>query len=150
MAWPVPAGATLEWVSPLELRFTQAKCSPSFANNAGTLRELFFAVLSGEVAVGDVPPLLVFWYQGRRYSHDNRRLAVWRALHQQGVVRQVPVFQMRVGIFPPPSFFQHLDTRCEGEFILIRGVNLCVGLHCMFFLPSENSDTFVFSWRLHV
>ena len=139
------ANASLEWLSPREVRFTQQECSPWFQDGTW-LPELFMSVVSGAVRVGDVPPLRVYWYRGRRYSVDNRRLAVWRILHLQGVVRQVPVFQMRQAV--GPSFFRKFSTRCEGEFILIRGVNLIVGTHCMFFLPRGNSNRIVYALSL--
>lgn len=133
----------LQWISPAEVRFTQAACNPEFKNGAGTLPELYFSIVSGRIGLGDVRPIRCYWHEGRWYSVDNRRLAVWRVLHLSGHVRHVPVLQTRMA--PGPSFFGKLSTRCEGEFILIRGVNLFVGIRGMFFMPGRNSREIVFA-----
>ena len=125
----------VEWVDPLDVRFTQAEVSPVFSDGTW-LPVTYFQILSGQIRVGDVPLICCYWHQGRRFSIDNRRLAVWRALRLRGSVRQVPVFQVGEAHTLPCSFFQKLDTVCDGRWVLIRGVNMIVGLRSMFFLPS--------------
>ena len=132
------APGRLESVDPREVKFTQAWCSPWFRNGDGTIPDLFMNIVSGTVRVRDVPPLCVYWYQGRRFSVDNRRLVVWRALRMQGVIRRVPVFQMREDVALPPSFFWKFRTPCMGEFILVEEVYLFVGTHCMCFVPPNS------------
>ena len=135
------ASRSLVMMDPMELRYTQAACSPAFSDGR-PLPDTFFRVVSGELSVGDAPAIRVYWYQGRWFSFDNRRLAVWLVLRMHGAVTEVPVFQMRGD--PPPSFFRRLETTCGGEFILIRGVNLFVGFAGMFFMPNSMPGRILF------
>ncbi|CAE7237499.1 unnamed protein product [Symbiodinium pilosum] len=136
MGLKVKEGETFLFVKPSEIRFTQAKCSPNFRDGR-SMSETYRQLLAGSIEKRDVDMLRVVEYNkdGHMYSVDNRRLAVFRLLEQNGHTKIVKVrvlarselyrdewkkkFTLRSGTF---------STTTHGRSITISGEGWTVGI----------------------
>ena len=119
------------WVNPCEVRFTQVSCSNRFRSGLW-LSDAYWDITLGSRHVRDFPPIQVVWYRGQLWSLNNRRLALWQALHMSSMVDLVPCYliphprgeyQARRALLRSRRF----DTPCQGQLIIVRGAWMILG-----------------------
>eukprot|EP00929_Paragymnodinium_shiwhaense_P105887 TRINITY_DN7094_c0_g1_i1.p1 TRINITY_DN7094_c0_g1~~TRINITY_DN7094_c0_g1_i1.p1 ORF type:complete len:471 (-),score=68.24 TRINITY_DN7094_c0_g1_i1:650-2062(-) len=86
-----PSSTGRMYVRPLEVRFSQQTISPTFRDGK-SLEETQSAIANGTMQKRDIPPIRVFKTRGGNlYSHDNRRLAMYKNLESNGKVGKIKI-----------------------------------------------------------
>jgi RHS repeat-associated protein len=105
----------LTYVSPLEIRFSQATASQNFSSK-GTIDDLLQGLRNGTVSVDDVPAIRVVERNGQLITLDNRRLAAFKAAG----VEKIPI--QRVSLSDPDiakEFARKYNPIDGGDIIVV-------------------------------
>ena len=122
MGLKVKEGEAFLFLKPSEIRFTQAKCSPNFRNGS-PISETYLQLADGSIEKRDVEMLRVVEYNrdGNMYSVDNRRLAVFRLLEQNGHAKVVKVRVLARSELHEGEWKKKFSTTTDGRSITISG-----------------------------
>ena len=118
-------------MKPSEIRLTQAKCSPNFRNGS-TISETYWQLADGSIEKRDVEMLRVVEYNrdGNVYSVDNRRLAVFKLLEQNGHAKVVKVRVLARSELHQGEWKKKFSTTTDGRSITLSGPQgWTVGVH---------------------
>ena len=123
----LPKQLRYEYLSPLDIRFTQETISP-ILRNGRPLIDIVRQIACSSIRNGDVPmPVLrVVKHSGSFFSLDNRSLAVFRILEMLGIAKVV-----KTAIVPKDAkqWKRKFNTTCDGEVAHIRVYVTAGGLY---------------------
>ena len=101
---------------PSILRFTQCSVGATFRNGV-SLVETACALAEGHIALDDIEPIRIVYWENHWWSLDNRRLAVFRLLEFVGLIDLVPVQRVRVSW---SEWERKFDTDTFGAEAVVR------------------------------
>jgi len=102
-------------VSPEKVRFSQSSVAHQFTDGK-SYNALFRGIAENTLNITDVPPIrVVERSDGLYFSHDNRRLMVFKWLFQTNHLTLIPVV-----VVSDPIPESQLTTRCDGRDVHIR------------------------------